>query len=175
MIPSNVNSSSVDFDAESMDTIDDICREVIAKRLKHPDAQAIERILSVVRDCMNEVQQRGLMGEQPNRQSNAAVAVLDLIGNSTHPRLTVRCLRFVFNLEESSQTEIAEEFGLTRAAVSRICVSLADRLGVAPSRGMRTLQAREAYRERAKQHPHQRRERSFAFQSLLEQQSKQSN
>lgn len=166
MIDSN---NTVSFDAESIDTIDDVCREVIANRLGKSGPQVIERVLALVLECIREAQQRGMLEQRNDRDSNAAIALLDLIGHADNPKLIVRCLRFVFNLESASQAEIADEFGLTRAAVSRICVSLTDRLGIAPSRGMRTLQAREAYRERAKEHPHQRRERSFAFQALLTQ------
>lgn len=168
MIDNNSNNM-VTFDAESIDTIDDVCREVISRRLGKSGPQVIERVLTVVLECIREAQQRGMLDKRNDRDNNAAIALLDLIGHADNPKLMVRCLRFVFNLESSSQAEIAEEFGLTRAAVSRICVSLTDRLGIAPSRGMRTLQAREAYRERAREHPHQRRVRSFAFQALLNQ------
>lgn len=164
-----IDSKAFNFDSESIDTIDDVCREVIARHLGKSGPQVIERVLTVVLECIREAQQRGMLEQRHDRGSNAAIALLDLIGHADNPKLMVRCLRFVFNLESSSQSEIAEEFGLTRAAVSRICVSLTDRLGIAPSRGMRTLQAREAYRERAREHPHQRRVRSFAFQALLNQ------
>ena len=40
---------------------------------------------------------------------------------------------------------IARRHGVTRAAVSKRCVEMTEKLGVLPSRAMRTLTARDAY------------------------------
>jgi hypothetical protein len=50
--------------------------------------------------------------------------------------------------EGESQTDLASEFGLSRADVSKYCVTLTDRLKVPPGRGMRTSETREKYAER---------------------------
>ncbi len=63
--------------------------------------------------------------------------------------LTVECLAAVSGLSYvgDSLTEIARRHGVTRAAVSKRCVELTERLNLPPSRAMRSLTARRAYRE----------------------------
>lgn len=46
-----------------------------------------------------------------------------------------------------SMAEIARRHGVTRAAVSKRCVELTELLGLRPSRAMRSLTARESYRD----------------------------
>ena len=62
--------------------------------------------------------------------------------------LTVECLAAVSGLsyEGDSMTEIAKRHGVTRAAVSKRCVELTEKLSLMPSRAMRTLTARKSYR-----------------------------
>ena len=48
-------------------------------------------------------------------------------------------------------TEIAKRHGLTRAAVSKRCVELAQKIGLPPSRAMRSLTARVAYAQARKE------------------------
>ena len=43
-------------------------------------------------------------------------------------------------------TAIAEQHGVTRAAVSKRCVELTQALNLKPSRAMRSLKARTSYR-----------------------------
>ncbi|MDP0498699.1 MAG: hypothetical protein Q7P63_01245 [Verrucomicrobiota bacterium JB022] len=71
--------------------------------------------------------------------------------------LTIDCLALVTNIayDGSTQVEIAERHGVTRAAVSKRCTQLTDALGLPPSRAMRALTVRDAYAERAHQ-SHQR-------------------
>ena len=63
-------------------------------------------------------------------------------------RLTAECIAIVSGLNYSgaSMTRIAAKYGITRAAVSKRCVELTELLGLRPSRAMRSLTAREAYR-----------------------------
>ena len=63
--------------------------------------------------------------------------------------LTVECLAVVSGLSYvgDSLTEIARRHRVTRAAVSKRCVDLTERLSLPPSRAMRSLTARRAYRE----------------------------
>jgi len=64
-------------------------------------------------------------------------------------RLTAECMALVSGLSYSgsSMTEIAKRHGVTRAAVSKRCVELTELLGLPPSRAMRSLTARNRYRE----------------------------
>jgi hypothetical protein len=64
-------------------------------------------------------------------------------------RLTAECIALVSGLSYtgSSMTEIAEKHGITRAAVSKRCVELTELLGIRPSRAMRSLTARNRYRD----------------------------
>jgi hypothetical protein len=68
-----------------------------------------------------------------------------------NPALAVECLALTSGIcyEGSSMIAIAKRHGLTRAAVSKRCVELAERLGVKNLRPMKTERAREIYRERA--------------------------
>src|ERR1051325_11267754 len=62
-------------------------------------------------------------------------------------RLALECLALASGLAflGDSMTEIARGHGLTRAAVSKRCVELARKIGLPPSRAMRSLTARVAY------------------------------
>jgi hypothetical protein len=68
-----------------------------------------------------------------------------------NPYLALRCLPIVLRLpcdKGESQTDLASEFGVSRADVSKYCVTLADRLDAPPGRGMRTAETRIKYAER---------------------------
>lgn len=69
--------------------------------------------------------------------------------STQEPRLTAECAALVTGIRYTgiSETEIARKFGVTRAAVSKRCIVLADQLALPPSRAMRNIQACEAYRE----------------------------
>jgi len=62
--------------------------------------------------------------------------------------LTVECLAIVSGLSYfgDSMCDIARRHGVTRAAVSKRCVELTERLSLPPSRAMRSLTARKSYR-----------------------------
>jgi hypothetical protein len=63
-------------------------------------------------------------------------------------RLSLECLALVSGLSflGDSMTAVARRHGVTRAAVSKRCVELTERLNLLPSRAMRSLTARHAYR-----------------------------
>jgi len=91
----------------------------------------------------------------PNTEPLINETVLDvvrrLIGEilSTPNRsLTVECLAVVSGLSYcgDSMVEIAKRHNVTRAAVSKRCVELSEKLNLAPSRAMRSLTARQSYR-----------------------------
>jgi hypothetical protein len=68
-----------------------------------------------------------------------------------NPRLAIEVLALVSGIayEGSSMIAIAKRHGLTRAAVSKRCIELSERLGVKNPRPMKTERAREIYRDRA--------------------------
>ena len=63
-------------------------------------------------------------------------------------RLSLECMALVSGLSflGDSMVAIARRHGVTRAAVSKRCIKLTERLNVMPSRAMRSLTARRAYR-----------------------------
>lgn len=62
-------------------------------------------------------------------------------------KLSLECLALVSGVSflGDSMTEIGKRHGVTRAAVSKRCVELTEKLGLLPSRAMRSLTARDAY------------------------------
>jgi hypothetical protein len=68
-----------------------------------------------------------------------------------NPALAVECLALTTGIayEGNSMIAIAKRHGLTRAAVSKRCVELAERLGVKNLRPMKSESARQIYRQRA--------------------------
>ena len=64
-------------------------------------------------------------------------------------RLTLECLALVSGMSflGDSMAAVARRHGVTRAAVSKRCIELTERLNVLPSRAMRSLTARRAYKE----------------------------
>ena len=64
-------------------------------------------------------------------------------------RLTIDCLSIALGLrvyDGDSMTHIAKRNGITRAAVSKRCVDITQRLKLPPSRAMRSEKARKIYR-----------------------------
>jgi hypothetical protein len=68
-----------------------------------------------------------------------------------NPRLAIEVLALTTGIayEGNSMIAIAKRHGLTRAAVSKRCVELAERLGVKNLRPMKSESARQIYRSRA--------------------------
>jgi hypothetical protein len=74
--------------------------------------------------------------------------VADLVAEG-NTRLTIECLAIALGLRVyagDSMTEIANRHGITRAAVSKRCVDITNRLNLQPSRAMRSKLARQIYR-----------------------------
>jgi hypothetical protein len=68
-------------------------------------------------------------------------------------KLALECMALASGVSflGDSMTEIARRHGLTRASVSKRCVELARKIGLPPSRAMRSLTARAAYAQARKQ------------------------
>ena len=69
-------------------------------------------------------------------------------------KLALDCLALVSGVSflGDSMTEIARRHGVTRAAVSKRCVEMTEKLNMLPSRAMRTLTARKAYAHARNRH-----------------------
>jgi hypothetical protein len=81
-------------------------------------------------------------------------ALQKLIGElivDRNPALAIECLALTTGIayEGNSMIAIAKRHGLTRAAVSKRCIELSERIGVKNPRPMKTERAREIYRGRA--------------------------
>lgn len=90
-------------------------------------------------------------GEGSQDAHQAIAAIIGEVRKMANPWLAMRCLPIVFSLpcgEGESETDIAGDFGLTKGAVSAVCIDLRKRLRVPPGRGMKKDTAREAYRLR---------------------------
>ncbi|MCX8494905.1 MAG: hypothetical protein ORN51_01820 [Akkermansiaceae bacterium] len=75
--------------------------------------------------------------------------VADIVSED-NSRLTIDCLAITLGLRVyagDSMTQIANRHGITRAAVSKRCVDITNRLNLQPSRAMRSKRARQIYRK----------------------------
>ena len=74
--------------------------------------------------------------------------VADIVSEG-NTRLTIDCLAIALGLRVyagDSMTQTAKRYGITRAAVSKRCVDITERLNLPPSRAMRSELARRIYR-----------------------------
>lgn len=93
-----------------------------------------------------------LASPQPADDEDSHALLRRLVGELTaqsNARLSLECLALVTGLvyEGDSMTAIAKRHGVTRAAVSKRCVELTQALHLKPSRAMRSLTARQSYRQ----------------------------
>lgn len=75
--------------------------------------------------------------------------MLDLLISQPNPRLSIQCLRIASglgDLDNITESSVAREHGLTRAAVSKRCKKLCRLLGIKPSQYMRPLNVCDKYR-----------------------------
>lgn len=109
--------------------------EILADKLS-PELQAIlDRRLSA--------EQATITWEAVTRFAIAVMA-------HKNPKLTVTAFAFaagLYVLEGKSVTELAKELGVTKQALSKRAVLITQELGLPPSRGMKSEQARESYRK----------------------------
>lgn len=74
----------------------------------------------------------------------ALARVIGELAATSSPRLSLEVLALVSGIcyQGLSQTAIADRYGVTRAAVSKRCVELTEKLGLPPSRAMRSEASR---------------------------------
>lgn len=87
--------------------------------------------------------------------------------DADNPRLQAKCLAFVFGLIGKSETEIASEEAVGKAAVSKRCIRLKQAFGLKPSRGMKSDKACNSYRIRQTGKRARPPREQWAFSGLL--------
>lgn len=78
--------------------------------------------------------------------------LIALLRAQDNVRLSLDCFALVSGMhyEGESMADIARRHGVTRAAVSKRCIDLAESLGLPPTAGMRRLTTRARYERRAR-------------------------
>lgn len=114
---------------------------------KHDQEEFVER-------CAAEAEQEEdalPVGPSPELAHVARRVIGELLAQD-NIRLTTECLAIVTGLsyDGNSMSETAKRHGVTRAAVSKRCIEIADALGLPPTRAMRRLTARVRYERRAR-------------------------
>jgi hypothetical protein len=90
-------------------------------------------------------------GGQGRAAHEIVARIVTEVRSMPNPWLALRCLPIVFSLpcgEGETQSDLALEFGLTKGAVSDVCIRLCDRFATEPGRGMKRRAARESYAKR---------------------------
>ncbi len=82
-------------------------------------------------------------------------------------RLQARCMAFVLELTTDSQTEIARDEGVGKAAVSKRCIRICEALGLPPSRGMKKERTRKVYADRQRGKRNRPAREPWAFTGML--------
>lgn len=131
-MPEDYRSHGIGLDADLAESKELSYQPDIAALIDQEELAAVSTDLDEVGEKLWDVMRR-LVGEfldTPNRS------------------LTAECLAAVSGMSYTgdSITEIAKRHRLTRAAVSKRCVELTNKLKLLPSRTMRSLTARQAYR-----------------------------
>lgn len=145
--------------AGGIDTLEDLLLEVASDRLATMRIRAEDRdkiaptIVAVAMDGIKQAQERGLLHDQdgatwtPKFLEIVAHIVSDLL-DAKNTRLMVQCFDFAAGLGLQlgvSEQQIADEHGMSRSNVSKICVSLTERYSLPPSRSMRSISTRKNY------------------------------
>lgn len=127
-------ASSVGFDFESVDGLEDRIREVLAKG-------------GSVREVVGE-----LIDAEANERVNEAIAgVISYIVDAQKPRLVAEHLAWISGMrlrEGKSGTELARKHGISKEAFSQGAIKLAQALGLKPARAMRSEMSKALIRSR---------------------------
>lgn len=126
------------FNYEILNTVEDRIREALASG-----------------GSLTMIVQELIEAEASERVNEAIGAVLCLIAESRRPKLMIDHIAYVTGMpinEGMSVTQLARKHGQKKQAFSQAALRLAKKLGLKPSRQMRSLKARKnmakAYRER---------------------------
>jgi hypothetical protein len=145
-----------------LDTREDVFLEHVA-RLKVALPPGMQRaffnrcVVQVAMAALDEATREGTLhdlfdGVQPTTADlDMVTRVLAEMIDADNPRLQAKCLAFVLGLNLTggkSETQIAGEEGVGKAAVSKRCILIREAFGLPPARGMKDDDARESYRAR---------------------------
>ena len=159
--PSTWSAASFTPDlADEIDTADERFEEILASAWRVSPAQrralSLADLREMVTTILSQAQAAGLLQDEASsayspRFREALAQILSEIIDAGNARLQAQCLDFAFDLGIQmgiSQTAIAEQHGMSKANVSKICVDIRERYGIRPGRGMKSEQACESYRVR---------------------------
>ena len=85
------------------------------------------------------------------RAATIMFQIIDMLTGHDRPDMLKVCLGIAIGAEGRSQTEIAEEYGVERATISKWCRQFVEVLNLVPGRGMRRPEAVQAYKVRQEQ------------------------
>lgn len=66
------------------------------------------------------------------------------------PKLWLECFAFAAQMTDISEVDIARKHGVTKAAISKTVVQIAERYDLPPARGMRSVESRKTFSETQK-------------------------
>jgi hypothetical protein len=131
--------------AEACDSRADIIAEITAKHWppSWPKQQMRITIKHLIEPILHDVIAAGAANDNDTRKLEGRELLARLIDEillANNPRLTARCIDFVFQLNLQSgisQTSIAEAERVERATASKICVTLKETYLTRPAPGMK--------------------------------------
>lgn len=105
-------------------------------------------------DIIQQIDPQGQSRDLDERVMDVLRRLLGEVLTQKNARLTLECLAVacgLTTLQGESMTSIAKRHGVSRAAVSKRCVDITEKLNLPPSRAMRSSKARRVYRNVQKQ------------------------
>lgn len=145
-----------------LDTLTDFLRESATARLKHLPAKdrvaVVDAVTQIALEGIERAKAEGLLHDNDTvtwtpqfREILAHIFSELLDAGKERCLLLAQCFDFAFGLGLQlgiSEQEIANQHGMTRSNVSKICVGMRERYDVPPSRGMRSIATCEKYSAR---------------------------
>lgn len=148
--------------AADIDTLRDFLIEAALQRLLPIPAPDRVKIAPTVADIalagIEQARAAGLLDDDngtswtPKFREIIARILAEML-DSRNARLLAQCFDYSFGLGLQmgvSEQYIANEHGMTKSNVSKLCVGICERYNIPPSRGMRSPATRETYSRRQK-------------------------
>jgi len=139
--------------ADPEDTLTDILQEAIDRWGGNLPATLGEFRAAVAEIALDALGEAGpaVAGKEAlsKRERETIARLVSEFIESKNPRMVAQCYDFTFQLGlmmGRSQTAIADEHGVRKATVSKICRTIVKNFGVAPARGMKSPKAVATYR-----------------------------
>jgi hypothetical protein len=151
--PAEWNESSHTPDMTALDTAEDRLTEDAAAFYKTqgvpPNRKALAQMTA--RFALSVLNGKDQRNNTKQAQEMGARILATIIDSGQDARLVAQCIDFATGMNvQGSITEqmIADQHGLTRAAVSKRCIQLCEEFAIPPSAGMRSQKTRAKYRQR---------------------------